>query len=84
MLNNLKTFGMNVIPDHQETITYATEKIEDAITSLWEPVLGYLKENDNVFSGEVLDEIEKMNTQSMKIGMAYNAVTEKRNISYES
>lgn len=84
MLNNIKSFGLNVIPDRQKTVERTAETVENAISGLWEPILGYLKDNDNVFSGQVLNEIEKINNQTMRLGMTVNAGNEKRTLNYES
>ncbi len=84
MLNNIKSFGYNVIPDKQRTIERTAESVENAISGLWEPILGYLKENDNVFSGEVLNEIEKINNQAMRLNMTLNSGTKRTAINFES
>ena len=84
MLNNIKSFGLNVIPDRQKTVEQTTESIENAISGLWEPILGYLKENDGVFSGAVMNEIESINNQAMRLNMTVNAGNPKLNIDYES
>jgi len=85
MLNNIKSFGFNVIPENrQKTMEAAAGSVENAISGMWEPILGYLKENENVFSGEVLNEIDKINNQTMRLGMTLNAGEEKRTINFES
>lgn len=90
MLNNIKSFGLNVIPEGKKVIENAQGNLEDvtislenALSGLWEPILGYLEENDNVFSGDVNKEIDKIIGQSMKLDMTLNATTEKRSLSYE-
>ena len=84
MLNNIKSFGYNVIPDRQKTIEQTAQSIENAINGMIDPLLGYLQDNENVFSGAVEREIEKINSQTMRLGMAMSAGIEKRNINYES
>ena len=85
MLNNIKSFGLNVIPESQQkTVEAAASSVESAISGLWEPILGYLKENENVFSGEVLNEIDKINNQTMRLGMTLNSSTPRTTINYES
>ena len=84
MLNNIISFGLNAIPDRQKTVEQTTESIENAISGLWEPILGYLKENDGVFSGAVMNEIESINNQAMRLNMTVNAGNPKLNIDYES
>ncbi len=84
MLNQLKSFGLNIIPENKEKMEQAAESVETAINGLWEPILTYLKDNDNVFSGEVLDEIDNINYQTMRLSMTMNSATEKRRINYDS
>ena len=69
MANNytIRSFGLNIIP--QEKTEYAGKKVEQALDNLWEPVLDYLKENENVFNGDVVSQIEKYNMQTMNLGM---------------
>lgn len=90
MLNDIKSFGLNVIPEGRKTLEHAQGNMEDvasslenAISGLWEPILGYLEENDNVFSGKVNQEIDKLIGQSMKLDMALNADVQKKSISYQ-
>ena len=84
MLNNIKSFGLNVIPNRQKTIEHTAESVENAISGLWEPILGYLKENDDVFSGAVMNEIELINNQAARLNMTVNANSPRLNIDYES
>ena len=86
MLNNIKSFGLNVIPEgeNSKTAEFAAKSVESAISSLWEPILDYLKENENVFSGAIETEINKTDYQAMRLGMTLNAGNPTRNINYES
>ncbi len=85
---NIKSFGFNVIPDRKEggrSVTEQTAKsIENAIGTLWEPVLDYLKTNENVFSGNVSAEIQRINMQTMQLGTIVNGGNEIRNIDIQS
>lgn len=90
MLNDIKAFGLNVIPEGRKTLEHAQGNMEDvatslenAISGLWEPILGYLEENDNVFSGKVNQEIDKLVGQSMKLDMALKADAPRKGLSYE-
>ena len=58
--------------------------MENAIGTLWEPVLDYLKTNDNVFSGNVGAEIQRLNMQAMQLGTIVNGSKEIRNIDIQS
>ncbi len=85
MLNNIKSFGYNVIPEqHRTTVENTAETVGSAINGIWEPILSYLEKNDNVFSGEVSDEIDKLNFQAMRLNMAVNGTGEKRALNIQS
>lgn len=85
---NIKAFGLNVIPDRSQTgenlASQTAKSIENAIGTLWEPVLDYLKNNENVFSGDVGAEIQKLNMQTMQLGTVVNGGNEIRNIDIQS
>ncbi len=85
---NIKAFGLNVIPDRKETgenfASQTAKSIENAIGTLWEPVLDYLKNNENVFSGDVGAEIQKLNMQTMQLGTIVNGKNVIRNIDIQS
>jgi len=84
---NIKSFGFNVIPDRQAAggaAKAAARTIENAIGTLWEPVLDYLKTNENVFSGDVGSEIQRLNMQTMQLGTIVNGSKELRNIDIQS
>lgn len=76
---NIKSFGLNVIPDLKQG-KYPVQSVEKAIGDMWEPVLDYLATNENVFSGEVAQEINKINIQTMQLGTIVNADRETRNL----
>lgn len=84
MLNNIKSFGLNIIPNNRRTIERTAESVENAISSLWNPILDYLETNDNVFTGEVTNEIEKINSFAMRVTMAMNSGNKRTSINYES
>lgn len=85
MLNNIKSFGFNVIPEQKgKTAEKTVESVGNAINGIWEPILDYLEKNDNVFSGEVSNEIEKLNFQAMRLNMTVNGGSEKRTLNIES
>ncbi len=82
---NIKSFGFNVIPDRKGNAAVNTAKtIENAIGTIWEPVLDYLKTNENVFSGDVGAEIQRLNMQTMQLGTIVNGTKEIRNIDIQS
>lgn len=64
---NLKTgFGLNVIPSQKLKI--AGNKVEEAMSNLWTPLFDYLEKNENVFSGNIEAEINKINNQTLDLG----------------
>ena len=81
---NIKSFGFNVIPDKKMTKENAAKTIENAMGALSEPVLDYLKTNENVFSGDVNAEIQRLNMQTMQLGTIVNSSQEIRNIDIQS
>lgn len=76
---NIKPFGLNVIPS-TKTREQVGKNMEDAIGTLWSPVLDYLKENEDVFSGDIASEINKINFQTMRLGMVMDENKEIRNL----
>ena len=76
---NIKSFGLNVIPDLKQG-KHPVQSVEKAIGDMWEPVLDYLATNENVFSGEVAQEINKINIQTMQLGTIVIADRETRNL----
>ena len=75
---NIKPFGLNVVPS--KTHEQVKETVEEAIGNLWSPVLDYLEKNDGVFSGNVAEEINKINFQTMRLGMTMDGTREVRNL----
>ncbi len=75
---NVRPFGFNVIlPSGTEQ---AAKSVESAVGSLLDPVLDYLKENEGVFSGDIASEINKLNFQTMKLGMTMEQGKEVHNL----
>ena len=83
MLNDIKSFGLNIIPE-KEAVGLVGSSVENALSGLWEPILDYLEENDNVFSGQVLNEIARLDNQAMRLGMTLSAGEEKPQLNVES
>ena len=81
---NIKSFGFNVIPDKKMTKENAAKTIDNAMGALCEPVLDYLKTNENVFSVDVNAEIQRLNMQTMQLGTIVNGSQEIRNIDIQS
>lgn len=81
---NVRPFGLNVIPDKNRTLEQTGKTIENALGNLWEPVLDYLKQNENVFSGDIASQIQKLNMQTMQLGTIVNGAQERRNLNIQS
>lgn len=63
-----KPFGLNVkVPTR--TLQQAKETAVKAVSGLWEPVVDYFEKADNVFSGNVQDEISKYNRMAYSLGV---------------
>lgn len=63
-----RPFGLNVkVPTR--TLKQAKETAEKAISGLWEPVVDYFDKADNVFNGNVQEEIAKYNRMAYSLGV---------------
>ena len=63
---NFQSFGINIgLPKNDQRTKKA---IGNAVKSLWEPVMDYLKKNEDVFSGDIAKEIDRLNIQTMNLG----------------
>ena len=64
-----RPFGLNVkVPTR--TLQQVKETASKAVNSLWEPVVDYFDKADNVFSGNVQEEIAKYNRMAYSLGVA--------------
>lgn len=62
-----QTFGMNVkMPT--KTIQQAQETAKGTVSQLWEPLFEFIDENQNVFNGNIANEIEKYNLMMFNLG----------------
>ena len=50
------------------TLKQAKDTAQKAVSSLWEPVVDYFDKADNVFSGNVQEEINKYNRMAYSLG----------------
>lgn len=63
-----RPFGLSVqVPTR--TLKQAKDTAQKAVSSLWEPVVDYFDKADNVFSGNVQDEINKYNRMAYSLGV---------------
>ena len=73
-----KPFGMNVkVPER--TIQQAGETLQNIVKAPAVPLFTFLEENNNVFSGDVAFEINKINAHSFTLGSAMRIEDEKVN-----
>ena len=62
-----KPFGLNVqVPER--TLKQAGSTLNGTASGILKPALNYLEENEEVFTGEVAQEIKKIHTNSFNIG----------------
>ena len=60
-------FGLNVkVPTR--TLQEAQKTLETQVSNLWTPVFDYLKNNEDVFNGNVSDMINVYNRQTYNLG----------------
>lgn len=62
-------FGMNIkVPTR--TVKQTKETAQGVVNNLWEPLFNFIDENQNVFTGNVANEIEKYNLMMFNVGSA--------------
>lgn len=62
-------FGLNIkVPTR--TIHQGEKTAQGMVNSLWEPLFNFIDENQNVFTGNVANEIEKYNLMMFNVGSA--------------
>lgn len=71
-------FGLNVkVPTR--TLKEAQKTLEKQISSLWTPVFDYLEKNEQVFNGDISEQINQYNKQTYNLGAIMRDVTETHN-----
>lgn len=71
-----KPFGFNVkVPTR--TLQQVKDTAAKAVNSLWEPMVDYFDKADNVFSGNVQEEIAKYNRMAYSLGRTMRKGQEK-------
>lgn len=62
-------FGLNIrLPER--TMQQVQETASSTVNGLWSPLFNYLDENQNVFMGDVANEISKYNRLTYALGAA--------------
>ena len=60
-------FGLNIkVPTR--TIEQVKQTAEGTVSGLWEPLFGFIEDNQSVFTGSVANQIEKYNLMMFNIG----------------
>ena len=76
-----KPFGMNVrVPDvGEKTLKLAQDTLGNIVKSPTEPLFKFLEENEEVFTGDISNKINKLFAESFTIGSAMRMEDEKIN-----
>lgn len=68
-------FGLNIkVPTR--TLQEAQRTLEKQVSSLWTPVFDYFEKNEEVFNGDVTEQINQYNRQAYNLGAIMRDVTE--------
>lgn len=76
--NSGRTFGLNVKAP-EKTLEQIGKTATNVATGVFEPLFTYLEENENVFSGDINHELNKLHSENFNTTMAMNAMDEKVN-----
>lgn len=67
--NSAQTFGLNVkVP--QRTMQQIGKTAGDVAGGVFEPLFSYLEENENVFSGDIVNQLNKTRSAAFNIALA--------------
>lgn len=73
-----RTFGLNVrVPE--KTIEQIGKTATNVATGVFEPLFQYLEENENVFSGDINHELNRLRAENFNTTLAMNTADEKVN-----
>ena len=76
--NNTQRFGLNVkVPER--TLQQIAKTTTDTAGGVFEPILSYLEENENIFSGDVTHEINKIRTANFNTTLIMDAADKATN-----
>lgn len=76
--NNSQTFGMNIkVPE--KTLQQLGKTAGNVAGGVFEPLFTYLEENDNVFSGDISSELNKLRAENFNTTIIMQAADEKAN-----
>ncbi len=76
--NNTQTFGMNIkVPE--KTLQQIGKTTGNVAGGVFEPLFNYLEENENVFSGDITHELNRIRVANFNTNLVLNATDEKIN-----
>lgn len=76
--NNSQTFGLNIkVPE--KTLQQLGKTAGNMAGGVFEPLFTYLEENENVFSGDVITELNKTRAENFNTTLQMNIADEKTN-----
>jgi hypothetical protein len=76
--NKSQGFGLNIkVPE--KTLGQIGKTAGDVAGGVLEPLFTYLEKNENVFSGDISHEINKIRAENFTMGVMLNAADEKVN-----
>lgn len=76
--NNSQRFGLNVkVPE--KTLRQVGQTATNLASGVIDPLLNYLETNENVFSGDVTHELNRIRSESFNTTLAMNAADIKVN-----
>lgn len=76
--NNSQAFGLNIkVPE--KTLKQIGKTAGNAAGGVFKPLFEYLEENENVFSGDITNELNKTLAQNFNTSLMMNAADEKIN-----
>lgn len=70
-LGNSRTFGLNVrVPE--KTVEQIGKTATNLASGVFEPLFSYLEENENVFSGDIVHDLNKLRSENFNTELAMN------------
>ena len=79
--NNTQRFGLNVIPSSPDKSTFqqVKETAGNVAGGMLEPLFSYLEENENVFSGDLTTELNRVRVANFNTELILSAADEATN-----
>ena len=77
--NNSQPFGLNVVKGHEKTLKLVGDTAGGLAGGVLEPLFTYLEENENVFNGDINDELNKLRAANFNTTITMQVADEKAN-----